>query len=290
MPKRKLYNNGNVEPWWIQQTRKDNVPYSKIIKEEIRRRLYNNLYPKDYTGDFGSIFERLYNSVIKNKKEDGMTGVDYAGFRPLRDDIFAEYLGIPKSNRHRIKGKTLLEQSTNVPTKSKKQSKYYKIPWNTNSEIAYILPFDSTDVNNSHILGTAPLSETFINNIANESLWLNDNIYPKIGDNRVSSALSMYFGDHTLGSGYDKNKGHYLSYYDLWDLNPNYGQYGGRDRGLFPKLINTKGDISRGLGKPLEFYDRLYLDDYYGVKGNSHNIYLPEVKIYGKRKKNTHKK
>jgi hypothetical protein len=37
--------------------------------------------------------------------------------------------------------------------------------------------------------------------------------------NKLSLTLADYFGKHTIGKGFDEN-GTYVSYYDLWDLNP----------------------------------------------------------------------
>ena len=38
-----------------------------------------------------------------------------------------------------------------------------------------------------------------------------------------------------------------------------------------------------GIGKPVHIYDRIYLDDYYGVKQPTHGVYLPEITVRGKR-------
>ena len=67
-------------------------------------------------------------------------------------------------------------------------------------------------------------------------------------------------GEYKLGLGEDTN-GKYVAYYDGWDLNPFRGvtSYGN-------KLISILGldkieDLSFGIGKPLEVYDRFYYDD-----------------------------
>lgn len=85
-----------------------------------------------------------------------------------------------------------------------------------------------------------------------------------VGDNRVATAgLTKLesLGKFTIGKGVDNN-GEYVSYYDKWDLSPFH--------------IGKK-DQSLGIGKPIEIYDRIYLDDYYGV--NSKNI--PSDSYYG---------
>lgn len=74
------------------------------------------------------------------------------------------------------------------------------------------------------------------------------------------SEMNPELGEYKLGLGED-NKGKYVSYYDDWNLNPFRGitSYGS-------KLISALGldkieDLSFGIGKPVEVYDRLYYDD-----------------------------
>jgi len=69
-----------------------------------------------------------------------------------------------------------------------------------------------------------------------------------INSNKLSGVLSNYFGTHTIGKGQDE-KGTYVSYYDLWDLNP----------------LETEKDLLEpsGISTPTHYYDRIYLDDYY---------------------------
>ena len=80
------------------------------------------------------------------------------------------------------------------------------------------------------------------------------------------TALGNYppvLNDFTYSRGFD-NKGEYVSVYDKYDINP-FGK-------------NKYGDKSFGLGKPFEFYDRLYLDDYYGIPEKYRGTtYLPEI-------------
>jgi hypothetical protein len=111
-----------------------------------------------------------------------------------------------------------------------------------------------------------------------------------LGKNMVDRSLAHYFGDHTVGRGHDK-KGEYISYYDKYDLNPFTGGtpvktgIKGIDKWLQTTTILPNIDLSMGIGKPFEIYDRIYLDDYYGVpeeaKGGN---FLPEVIVTGKKK------
>ena len=99
-----------------------------------------------------------------------------------------------------------------------------------------------------------------------------------VGENRVipvsgdtesrSGMLEQYFKDYTVGHGRDK-KGEYISYYDKWDINPMFGY----------------GDISDGIGKPVHFYDRKYLGDYYGLPEDAWtDTFLDEIIVTPKNK------
>lgn len=94
-----------------------------------------------------------------------------------------------------------------------------------------------------------------------------------MGHNVVSNfELNDVFGDYTIGKGYDPEKGTYMSYFDLWDIAP---------------LSIYGPDESRGIGNPVRFYDRVYLDDLYGTDDNfeKKSIWLPNVTVSGKTKK-----
>lgn len=94
-----------------------------------------------------------------------------------------------------------------------------------------------------------------------------------MGHNVVSNfELNDVFGDYTIGKGYDPEKGTYMSYFDLWDIAP---------------LSIYGPDESRGIGNPVRFYDRVYLDDLYGTDDNfeKKSIWLPNVTVSEKTKK-----
>ena len=71
-------------------------------------------------------------------------------------------------------------------------------------------------------------------------------------------------GDYTVDSGKDA-RGKYISYYDIWDINP-FGQ--GKDA----------PDLSMGYGKPFEIYDRIYYNDY-GNKGKYKKMYFSDDEL-----------
>jgi len=216
----------------------------------LRKQIYDNLYPAGYgRDDTGTLRERA-NAVLFNEPE-------YLGERHKnRDDIFATYLGIPESERYDI-GAPKVELSEYKPSNSKDNIAYYSIPWNS------ILRHDDGSASTT-------VANTFVEG-AGITPW-------DLNKNKVASPLNALFGDHTVSSGYD-DKGHYYSYYDRWDINPFYGKSGERN-GLLKRILENKDDISLGIGTPIEFYNRLYLDDYYGVPGNK-GLYLPPLEVYG---------
>ena len=93
--------------------------------------------------------------------------------------------------------------------------------------------------------------------------------------NRAVAKIPL-FGSATVSTGVDPNKGQYVSVYDVWDYNT--------------AIANKHGDnVGKYIGgTPFELYDRIYLDDYYGVnsqpnKGDYYAGYLPEVKVTPKK-------
>ena len=68
--------------------------FAESVKNEIRRRLYDNISPYSYEDPYS----RLWRGVVMNEPEQPEYG-DFA-YNPMRDDIWAEYLQIPKEERH----------------------------------------------------------------------------------------------------------------------------------------------------------------------------------------------
>lgn len=202
----------------------------------IRKRLYDNLEPYGYE----NAKERLESAIFENKKQYNHYGT--------RDDTFAEYLGIPKEQRHRSSISAKVIPSSYTPTMGREQKSYKT------------LKFPEFFGDNWHnIVDTSGQLDFNKNMVTSVSPW------------------GEVFGQYTVGRGVDKDKGEYRSVYDLWNLAPTTG-YG--------------EDESEGLGKPIHFYDRVYLNDYYGVPtektlpkyGDYYGGYIPEVIVNGNRK------
>lgn len=240
--------------------------------DTVRKRLYDKVVPVTYDNPYF----RFRNAVKGNSDDVDLTSWQSA----LRDDIWAEYLGIPKNKRHSLKDSyyniTSVVDSKYKPTKTNSNNNYKALDDNTinrhtnsKGEITYdqdknslarLLIEDAfghgrrrsfTDYTNTYIDDRAANFDKILN----------------IGENKISGVLEDFFATHTIGRGLDPNNGEYVSYYDLWDIAP-IGD------------TNSK-DESNGIGKPVEFYDRIYLDDYYGIpKANRYNRRMLEDGIY----------
>lgn len=283
MAKRRIYldeatrNYGTGQPDGIIDNIINSVKekYSKSVAENIkrkakeqnltidiiRRRLYDNLSPYSYS----DAEERLNSAIFRNVNVNNREGESLYG---ERDDTFAEYLGIPKNKRHKVKD---IQHVTVVPSKysptvGREQNSYKTLNFPKKNNNWYWLNYGENDTDDYKLWNPVVSAS---NNLA-------------FGKNKVDHLFpwAAVFADHTIGRGVDKDKGEYRSVYDLWDLAPTTG-YG--------------KDESEGLGKPVHFYDRVYLKDYYGLQDNEfektrpkygeyYGGYIPEVIINGNNK------
>lgn len=215
--------------------------------DEVRWLLYNHLSPVGYY----KAQERLISAL--NHKQTDKPSYE---LHPLRDDIWATYLNIPKEKRHNIT-KMILRPSDYRPSKGN----VYK---------AYKLALSHSEKDDIINEALSP----YITRTSRKKTRIVKNDVLGFNQNKVSNILNKYLGNHTIGRGLD-SKGEYVSYYDLWDLNP----------------IDTEAgeDASGGIGKPVNIYDRIYLDDYYRIPKENRGVqpgtyyggYLPEIKVIG---------
>lgn len=197
--------------------------FGDISDDEVRQRMYNNLLPWGYH----TPIKRVRKTVKRNEPEH--QGNVYG----VTDDVFAEYLQIPKEERRKpVLDEYLVTNSKYVPQKSS-SIKVYKTLQGLNTNT-----FRGQSIRDE-IVHKAPQN---------------------INENIVTSTQNLIgpFGDFTIGRGFD-NKGEYVSYYDSYDINPLKGRFRS-------SLIESKqDDLTFGIGKPVEYYDRIYLDDYYDI-------------------------
>lgn len=217
----------------------------------IRKKLYDNVQPWGYN----DIPKRIWNAIVLNKTEPYDDDNENRQ-RAIRDDLWATYLQIPYKNRHNIKGgKVTLERSPFKPKGAVEKKDTYRFK-------------QLSDAARQGILAYTGQTSGGLTIDALQYLPLNTNrvVYPK--DINAYTELEG-LGQFTVGRSRD-NKGEYVSYYDSWDLGDTNKPY---------------KDMTLGIGKPFNVYDRIYLDDYYGVP-NEHRggNYIPEITVYGNRK------
>lgn len=174
-----------------------------------------------------------YNQFVDRVKA-AILGKGEDRYNKARDDIFATYLKIPKDERHNVEDAKKVSDATYTPTKSSEDTNYHKIDLTNKEKDALIY----------------------------DALRSNANV----GDSSRSHVLEQFFGPHQVSRGKDE-KGEYVSYYDLWDLDPSSGESKTGEFEFLKSLQELLGakDMSLGIGEPVEFYDRIYLNDYYGV-------------------------
>lgn len=237
-----------------------NLPSSM---EDARLRLYRQVDPTwGYTDDTlkGSIQSLLYG------KNDFFGDGDRIYRDPWSETVYADYLRIPQKYR---KHNYSLQKSKYKPTKGDNLNhQYYKIA-------------GTPETPNQPYMFTKQLID--------EGLSL------RRGQNKNTNIFeSANMGTSTIGRGTD-DKGDYISYYDEWDLNPIAGSHSDvswKDNKIVNMLGLNKansGDMSFGLGSPLYFYDRIHLDDWFGIDssarpGTYYGGYLPEIVIKPRKK------
>lgn len=233
-------------------------PYAGLTVSDVRRRLYDNVVPFGYEDAFG----RISDALILNKKD---SRIEEGGYPSTIDDYWATYLGIPEGERHSVPNKVTIGKANFQPTKG-----YIENGYKINN-----LPLESQQYLIDDAQGKLKAFDENDRPFYPLPLGIGENKVTYTPDETMDSALRQF----TLGRGYD-GRGDYVSYYDKWDIAP---------------FSNHSGDQSLGIGKPFELYDRIYLDDFYGIDTPTHAVYLPEVEVTGNKRSeggslNTHKK
>ena len=213
-----------------------NTTFKPAIKkygiDEVRLRLYDNIHPFGYENAQSRIDYAINKEPLSDieRKDYPYSEKDFYENK-LRDDIWRTYLNVDKKYSHYGDGNGhKVIESKYKPTNSNENKKYYTITHD--------------DYNGLYSGG---MKEKLINEVLFGAI--------KHGENRLSNTLGRYFGTHTISRGMDPKKGDYVSFYDLWDIAPSE-----------ENERTGRKDESRGIGTPIEFYDRLYLNDYFGVE------------------------
>lgn len=225
--------------------------------DEVRLRLYDHISPFSYDNADIRVEKALSTPHLGGTDRKGAgEDIRFSDAR-FRDDIWRTYLGVPEDKAH-IEGwnPDRVVESKYKPTIGGDKEKYYTI----NQESQYYAPWSKQK---EGLFGGGK-DEELVNMVLTgepELPYTADSAWPmRYGETRQSDILGRYFGDHAVSRGIDPNRGDYVSFYDLWDISPSEGN-------------NRKGgpDESHGIGTPIPFYDRLYLDDYFGVNSKPQN-------------------
>lgn len=247
------FDNGGIKDFIekIKQAKIDRIFRKKIQPvidklgiDEVRMRLYTNLDPFNYSHAKERLKDVISRESNYNLKEEN-------GESNFRDNIFAEYLQIPEYYRR--------QYSTDAPGKvidsqyspsMHKDDHYYKAINLSNYDKQELI---DAAFGSSEIDYLRPLPD----------IQKNKHKILDFGENKVTDSLGKYFATHTVGRGLDPYRGEYISYYDKWDLAPYKG---------------LGEDESHGIGSPIEFYDRIYLNDYYGINPEIDGYYGGYIK------------
>jgi hypothetical protein len=200
---------------------------------EAKRRIAKNINPQGY-GSMNQVLERLVEAVILDDMERGKSRAfdriessgykDNAGNQAFleRDDLLSIVLGQPQPHN-------TIEESIYKPTLSKDSgAKYYR---SKATEAAIQNAIDNNlDFASASIAGGEPVS----------------------GRHRLKGNT---LGSFIVSPGYDREKGlPYISYYDIWDLNP-FSDY----RSEISRGAEDLAYSALGLESP-EVYGRVYFD------------------------------
>ena len=198
----------------------------------VRDRMEDNIYDFEY--DTKNPIVKMKNVILDNKKEEDY--LDDIGEIPEdskpHKDFLSLYLGKPQQyNTASI--------SKYKPSDSKEKDKEY---FSVNLERF-----------KKHVL--KHLEEDYITQgISSGKITAVKDKNGKIIPNRyVIEDIGTGLGEFTIDRGEDEN-GEYISYWDKWNLNPYKGIYAIKD-------ISTIEDLSFGIGKPFDIYDRIYFKE-----------------------------
>jgi len=224
-------------------------------------RIYKNVYPYDYMRD-----RVLREFLFGRDKDRGEISKE-------RKDAWGLYLGIPQKNN-------TFGISDHYPSLSKDKDKYYYCfddPEFRKKILADILNTDKDylsklEKQNSDLLSRLEKLKTNPEIIVKKQKNVDDfqhkkriakiihNIEIRIKNNNASisrykkNGLIHLYDDRNkkavmgnfIGSKGQDKRGHYISYYDKWDLTP--------------KIFDKRIPMEKIAGKPFEIYDRIYYD------------------------------
>lgn len=221
------------------------TPTQYTLTDALKRRMYESVSPLD-----------TYS--ISNALRQFLTS---------RDNAYDVYTGVMNANlENRKTYSPYVQQRENYDIADEALAQYLQIPVeNRHSDVRF----------NESKYQPGSYSLPLTNRSWQGIIEATDNL--PIGKNTSYEIPAAGFGETAVGRNYDQ-RGEYRSYGDRYDLNPFKGQFVQKGNRNIPILKNID-DLSFGIGAPFDVYDRMYLDDYYGVPEPTHATWLPEVII-----------
>ena len=237
----KRYNT-NYKGTREQQLKETGITDEQRLQSNIiRDRIDNNLQDFEYhdinqenKNDIMFPIKKMKRIIIDNKQETDFLNVngEIVPSSYSHKDLLSLYLGKPQKYN-------TLSISKYIPSDSKdKNRKYFSIKKQEFND--YILKHSDENYLKQGI-------ET------GEIEYVRDKKGEVIPNRYLIKDIGTGLGQFTVGFGNDEN-GKYISYWDKWDLNPYKGLYSQKD-------ISKVDDVSMGIGKPFEIYDRVYYRD-----------------------------
>lgn len=212
----------------------------------VRDRMEANIYDFEYHTKNPIV--KMKSVVLDNKKEEEYLNDEgeIPEYLKTHKDLLSIYLGKPqKYNTASI--------SKYKPSDSKEKDKEY-FSVNSDKFKNYILKHLNEDF----------ITQGIKSGEINPAKDKNEEIIP---NRYIIKDIGTGLGEFTIDRGKDEN-GEYISYWDEWDLNPYKGIYSDRD-------ISNIGDLSFGIGKPYNVYDRLYFRE--NPKYNAYQEVMKEM-------------
>lgn len=243
----------------------------KTLAGMARKRLAKNITPWDYEderpGGKGGAITRGFNAVVMNKKEADRSDMERyfetgAGLKggdedKLRFDLLSKYGGLkPKYGT--------LSKSAYRPTDEKDKSSEY-----VDSKIISggLLSSLSKEIGSTPNVKSKKDLESLIGKLkdSGSSFLLRDEKTGKVLVGETGGVKGIVTGLGTANIAIDEDeKGPYISYYDVWDIDPTYGERDFSKGGIVDKAkLATKAfgsSILASGSKPPEIYGRIYFD------------------------------
>lgn len=208
----------------------------------MSERIYRNINPREYPHDLKDLYARFVVPMVSDARQekDPFTGWEVVSesyrlgnrtkeYHPGREDVWRLYLGLPQ--QHGTFGISDYRPSR----RSSDSTYYYSIPAANDLRLYEFLASQSYYYKNQ-----ASLDEFNAKPKSDED---EEGLQYYYSENKIMLYDEPIMGHYKLEEG-DDERGHYVAYYDRWDLQPRIPGLG-------------KVDMSF-IGKPLEIYDRIY--------------------------------